>query len=101
MNWTNFHPLEICNDCLARLQKRRSRIALGLFLALCLNLAIAPVLYAATDNLARGNAYALGLLGLVVVGLAAYLTTVILRPEKFLSCGKDSFQIRQQIQLGR
>ncbi|BAW97934.1 K+-transporting ATPase, F subunit (plasmid) [[Synechococcus] sp. NIES-970] len=83
MNRFTLHPLEICNDCLGRLLQRRTRIALGLFLALCLNLAIAPALYAATDNFSRGNAYALGLLGLVVVGLAAYLTTVILKPEKF------------------
>lgn len=83
MNWSTLRPLEICNACLDRLQQRRSRIALGLFMALCLNLAIAPALYAATDSLNRGNAYALGLLGLVVIGLAAYLTTVILKPEKF------------------
>lgn len=83
MNRFTLHPLEICNDCLERLQQRRSRIALGLFVALCLNLGIAPSVYAATDSLSRGNAYALGLLGLVVVGLAAYLTAVILKPEKF------------------
>ena len=83
MNRFTLRPLEICNDCVERLQQRRSRIALGLFLALCINLAIAPALYAATDRLSRGNAYALGLLGLVVVGLAAYLTAVILKPEKF------------------
>jgi K+-transporting ATPase KdpF subunit len=83
MNRFTLRPLEICNDWLERLQQRRSRIALGLFIALCINLTIAPALYAATDSLSRGNAYALGLLGLVVVGLAAYLTTVILKPEKF------------------
>ncbi|MFE4107989.1 potassium-transporting ATPase subunit F [Almyronema epifaneia] len=76
-------PLEVFNDWRVRLQQRRVRIALKIFIALCLNLAIAPALYAATDSLSRGNAYALGLLGLVVVGLAAYLTTVILKPEKF------------------
>ncbi|NEQ32239.1 MAG: potassium-transporting ATPase subunit F [Leptolyngbya sp. SIO4C5] len=83
MNWSTLRPLEVLNDWLERLQQRRTRIALGLFIALCLNLAIAPALYAATDSLSRGNAYALGLLGLVVIGLTAYLTTVILKPEKF------------------
>ncbi|WP_204139615.1 potassium-transporting ATPase subunit F [Halomicronema sp. CCY15110] len=83
MNRFTLRPLETCNDWLEHLQQRRARIAVGLFIALCLNLAIAPALYAATDSLARGNAYALGLLGLVVIGLAAYLTTVILKPEKF------------------
>lgn len=83
MNKFTLHPLEICDVCLEYLQQRRARISIGLFMALCSNLAIAPALYAATDRLSRGNAYALGLLGLVVVGLAAYLTTVILKPEKF------------------
>ncbi|MGF1569679.1 MAG: K(+)-transporting ATPase subunit F [Nodosilinea sp.] len=62
---------------------RRHRLAPGLFLALCLNLAIAPALYAATGAISRGNAYALGLLSLVVVGLAIYLTVVIFQPERF------------------
>ncbi|HEY9888075.1 MAG TPA: K(+)-transporting ATPase subunit F [Candidatus Obscuribacterales bacterium] len=83
MNRFTLRPLEIGNDWLERLRQRRSRIALGLFLVLCLNLAIAPAIYAATNTLNRDNAYALGLLGLVVVGLAAYLTAVILKPEKF------------------
>ena len=83
MNRFTLRPLETCNDWLERLRQRRTRVALGLFMALCLNLAIAPALYAATGSLSRGNAYALGLLGLVVIGLAAYLTAVILKPEKF------------------
>ncbi|MBS0017151.1 ATPase [Limnospira fusiformis CCALA 023] len=55
-----------------------------LLLGLLLNLAIAPALYAATDqNITRGTAYALGLLGIIVVGLAIYLAIVIVQPEKF------------------
>lgn len=83
MNWFNSQPLELFNTWLETLQKRRHRVAVGLFIALCLNLAIAPALYATTDTLERGNAYALGLLGLVVVSLAVYLATVILQPERF------------------
>jgi K+-transporting ATPase KdpF subunit len=83
MNWLNSQPLELVNTWLETLQKRRHRVAIGMFMALCLNLAIAPALYAATDSLERGNAYALGLLGLVVVALAIYLTAVILQPERF------------------
>lgn len=83
MNKFTLRPLELCNDWLELLLQRRSRMALTIFLALCLNLAIAPALHAATDNISRSNAYALGLLGLAVVGLAVYLTAVILKPEKF------------------
>ncbi|MEB3210852.1 MAG: K(+)-transporting ATPase subunit F [Leptolyngbyaceae bacterium] len=75
--------LEYCTIWLDYLQRRRHRVALGIFFALCLNLALAPALYAADSTLSRGNAYALGLLGLVVVGLAIYLTAVILQPERF------------------
>jgi K+-transporting ATPase KdpF subunit len=62
---------------------KRYRLPLGLFLALSLNGAIAPAIYAATNETTRGNAYAIGLLGLVVTGLAVYLTLVILKPERF------------------
>jgi K+-transporting ATPase KdpF subunit len=55
-----------------------------ILLALLLNAAISPVVYAASDgNLSRGVAYALSLLGLVVVGLAVYLGWVIVQPERF------------------
>lgn len=83
MNWSNLQPLERLNTWLETLQQRRHRFAVGLFVALYLNLAIAPALYATTQSLERGNAYALGLLGIVVTGLAVYLTVVILQPERF------------------
>jgi K+-transporting ATPase KdpF subunit len=55
-----------------------------LLLGLLINAAIVPALYSATgSDIPRGTAYALGLLGLVVVGLAVYLTAVILQPERF------------------
>lgn len=58
-----------------------SRIIL---LGLVLNTAIAPMVYAATDKaITRGTAYALGLLGLLVLALAIYLAMVIVQPEKF------------------
>ncbi|GAB4227084.1 MAG: hypothetical protein Kow00121_55620 [Elainellaceae cyanobacterium] len=63
---------------------RRHKLPLWLFLGLCLNLAIAPAVYAtAHGTLARGNAYALGLLGLVTIGLSIYLFVVIFQPERF------------------
>jgi K+-transporting ATPase KdpF subunit len=53
-------------------------------LGLLANAVIAPALYAATgSDITPGTAYALGLLGLVVVGLAIYLVVVIVQPEKF------------------
>jgi|GEM_PF-1317300 len=51
---------------------------------LLLNLAIAPAVYAASNsNLDRSTAYAIGLLLVLVLALAAYLTIVILQPERF------------------
>lgn len=63
---------------------RGKKLPTYLFLALCFNLIIAPVVYAASSNeLSRSQAWALGLLGLGTVGLAVYLFFVMLAPEKF------------------
>ena len=57
---------------------------LKLFIALCLNVIIAPAVLAASGGtISRENAYAIGLLGLVTVGLAIYLMMVMLQPERF------------------
>jgi K+-transporting ATPase KdpF subunit len=59
-------------------------VPLKLFLALLLNLVIAPTVLAATGGtVSRMNAYAIGLLGLVTLGLAVYLMMVMLQPERF------------------
>ncbi len=59
-------------------------LPLKLFLALLLNLIIAPTVLAATGgSISRLNAYAIGLLGLVTVGLAIYLMMVMLQPQRF------------------
>jgi K+-transporting ATPase KdpF subunit len=62
---------------------RRQKFPLWIFLGLCLNLIVAPAVYAATPNIERTTAYALGVLGLVTLGLGIYLFTVILQPEHF------------------
>jgi hypothetical protein len=63
-------------------QKRK--LPLYLFLALCLNLVIAPIVYAASNNvLSRSQAWALGLLGLGAVAVSIYLFFVMFVPEKF------------------
>jgi K+-transporting ATPase KdpF subunit len=63
---------------------RRYATALSLLVALLLNLAIAPLVLASSGGvMERGTAYALGLLGLVVLGLVGYLVVVIFQPERF------------------
>ena len=66
------------------ISNRRKRLPVGLLLGLCLNLAIAPAVLAATSGtIERSTAYAIGLLGIVTLGLAIYLVVVIFQPERF------------------
>jgi len=63
---------------------QRHPIPVQLFLGMCFNLIIAPAVYAAVDEgLTKKAAWALSLLGLVIVGLAVYLIVVIFQPERF------------------
>ncbi|MBD2068775.1 potassium-transporting ATPase subunit F [Leptolyngbya sp. FACHB-671] len=63
---------------------RRQKLPLYLFLTLCFNLVIAPVVYAASGNeFSRTQAWSLGLLGLGTVVLSIYLFFVMFVPEKF------------------
>ena len=63
---------------------RRQRITLAIFFVLCLNLFVAAAVYAAADGgLERRYAYAIGLLGLVTLGLVVYLFAVVFQPERF------------------
>ena len=65
-------------------QWKKNPLPIQLFLLLCLNLLIAPAVDAATGpEITRKAAYALGILGIVIVGLAIYLFAVILQPERF------------------
>ncbi|HIK17325.1 MAG TPA: potassium-transporting ATPase subunit F [Leptolyngbyaceae cyanobacterium M33_DOE_097] len=58
--------------------------SLYLFLAICFNLVVAPVVYAASGNeFSRTQAWSLGLLGLGMVALSVYLFFVMFVPEKF------------------
>jgi K+-transporting ATPase KdpF subunit len=59
-------------------------IPVQLFLVMCFNLIIPPAVYAAADEgLTRKAAWGLSLLGLVIVGLAVYLSVVIFQPKRF------------------
>ena len=69
-------------DAMARL--RRRPLPLQLFVLLCLNLVIAPAVYAAADaGISKVQAWAIGLLGLVTLGLTVYLFVVVFQPERF------------------
>ncbi|BAT54235.1 K+-transporting ATPase, F subunit [Nostoc sp. NIES-3756] len=64
--------------------KFKQKLPLFLFLAMCFNLVVAPVVYAATgEQFSHFQAWALGLLGLVTLSLSIYLFFVMFIPEKF------------------
>jgi hypothetical protein len=63
---------------------RRRKYPTYLFLALCFNLILAPLVLAATGNtFSTSQAYALGILGIGTVMLSIYLFTVMFQPERF------------------
>ncbi|MBD2493686.1 potassium-transporting ATPase subunit F [Nostoc sp. FACHB-280] len=63
---------------------RIPKLPLYLFLGMCLNIVVAPVVYAATgESFSHVQAWSLGLLGLVTLGLSTYLFFVMFVPEKF------------------
>jgi hypothetical protein len=65
-------------------QWRKQKLPLYLFLGMCFNLVVAPVVYAATgEHFSRTQTWALGLLGLVTLSLSIYLFFVMFVPEKF------------------
>jgi K+-transporting ATPase KdpF subunit len=62
----------------------RRKVPRYLFLLLCLNLALAPSVQAATgDVLSRTQAYALGILAMITTALSIYLFVVMFQPERF------------------
>ena len=63
---------------------RRQKLPLYLFLGLCFNLILAPAVYAAASSeLDRTQAWALGLLGLATLALSVYIFFVMFVPERF------------------
>ncbi|WP_083901726.1 potassium-transporting ATPase subunit F [Pseudanabaena sp. PCC 6802] len=63
---------------------RRRKLPLYLFMTLCFNLVVAPVVYSANNNeLSRTQAWAIGVLGLATLALSIYLFFVMFVPEKF------------------
>ncbi|OCQ95557.1 K+-transporting ATPase subunit F [Oscillatoriales cyanobacterium USR001] len=69
---------------LLEILRRRHPVPLQLFLLMCFNVVIAPAVYAATgEEITRKAAWALGILGLIILGLSVYLFVVIFQPERF------------------
>lgn len=63
---------------------RRQKFPLYIFIAMCLNVIVAPVVYAATDEkFSHVQAWSLGLLGLTALALSTYLFFVMFVPERF------------------
>jgi K+-transporting ATPase KdpF subunit len=63
---------------------RRQKLPLYLFLAMCFNLFLAPLVFAATNGaLSRSQSWSLGLLGVATVALSIYLFFVMFAPERF------------------
>ncbi|HEY9654850.1 MAG TPA: potassium-transporting ATPase subunit F [Crinalium sp.] len=85
----SFPPLQMTTETLEAVSElwsawRKQKLPLYLFLALCFNLIIAPVVYAASGSeLSRTQAWSLGLLGLGAVAMSVYLFFVMFVPEKF------------------
>jgi K+-transporting ATPase KdpF subunit len=72
------------SEVFALVARKGSRVPLSLFLVMCLNVLLSPVVQAATPgDAARWQVYTIGLLGLVTVSLCVYLFVVIFQPERF------------------
>jgi K+-transporting ATPase KdpF subunit len=78
-------PAQTFEDAVELLSEwRKHKVPLYLFLGLCFNLILAPVVFAATGgDLSRSQSYWLGALGLVTLALSIYLFCVMFVPEKF------------------
>ncbi|BAZ40799.1 K+-transporting ATPase subunit F [Calothrix sp. NIES-4101] len=64
--------------------KKENRIPLSLFLVLCLNVLLSPIVQATTPgDIPRWQAYNIAFLGFVTVALSIYLFVVIFQPERF------------------
>ncbi|HIK07955.1 MAG TPA: K(+)-transporting ATPase subunit F [Trichormus sp. M33_DOE_039] len=71
-------------ETLAFISAERYRIPLIIFLIMCFNVLLAPVVAAATPGrVPHWQVYTISLLGLVTVALCVYLFVVIFQPEKF------------------
>ncbi|WP_414575544.1 K(+)-transporting ATPase subunit F [Anabaena sp. CCY 9402-a] len=71
-------------EMLAFINAKSHRIPLTIFLIMCFNVLLSPVVAAATPGkVSHWQVYTISLLGLVTVALCIYLFVVIFQPEKF------------------
>ncbi|OKH40960.1 potassium-transporting ATPase subunit F [[Phormidium ambiguum] IAM M-71] len=69
---------------LAKIQLRKKTWSSLILSLICLNLIVAPAVYAAAGGeIERSSAWAIGLLGLLTLALSIYLFVVIFQPERF------------------
>jgi len=64
-------------------QKRKQHLPLAIFILLCLNVVVAPAVYAANNTIEQRSAWAIGILGFVTLALVIYLFVVVFQPERF------------------
>jgi K+-transporting ATPase KdpF subunit len=62
---------------------RRQKLPLILLLALGFNIAIVPLVFAATVKLEPRHTYTITGLGIIILGLIIYLFDVVFRPERY------------------
>lgn len=71
-------------EILALISAKLQRILLTIFIIMCNNVLLAPVVAAATPGeLSHWQVYTISLLGLVTIILSIYLFVVIFQPERF------------------
>lgn len=61
----------------------RQKLALVIFFGLSLNFTVVPWVYAATGKVEPRHLYAIGGLGLIILGMVIYLFDVVFRPERY------------------
>jgi K+-transporting ATPase KdpF subunit len=83
--WGNVFPVDLIEVLtFLWLQATKEKLPLAIFLSLCLNLLVAPVVYAtAGGTLEKRSAWAIGILGFVTAALIIYLFAVVFQPERF------------------
>lgn len=84
VNWSWVSQLNVAEGiAFVWLEWCRQKLPLIVFLLLCLDLVIAPAVYATAGTIERRSAWAIGILGLVTLGLVIYLFDVVFRPERY------------------
>ncbi|HLO86867.1 MAG TPA: K(+)-transporting ATPase subunit F [Nostocaceae cyanobacterium] len=83
--WENIFPKDLIETfTILWSQTSKQKLPLAIFISLCLNLLVAPVVYAnAGGVLEKRSAWAIGILGFVTAALVIYLFAVIFQPERF------------------